>query len=187
MSNHIHLLVGETDKPLNEFMKKLGTSYSYRFNQKYERVGHLFQDRYKSEPVSDDSYFLTVFRYIHQNPGKAGLTAFNWTSYQDYAQGRGITDTDFALSLFRSSEELLNFLKEETDERCMEFEEENRMTDERAAEMICRIAKIKQGQDLQSKEIKERNRVIKELKASGLSIRQIERLTGMNRGIVFRA
>ncbi len=82
---------------------------------------------------------------------------------------------------------MLNFLKEETDERCMEFEEENRMTDERAAEMICRIAKIKQGQDLQSKEIKERNRVIKELKASGLSIRQIERLTGMNRGIVFRA
>jgi putative transposase len=187
MSNHIHLLVGETDKPLNEFMKKLGTSYSYRFNQKYDRTGHLFQDRFKSEPVDEDSYFLTVFRYIHRNPGKAGLAPFSFTSYQDYAQLRGITDTGFALPLFNSQEDLLNFLKEETDERCMEYEEENRMTDERAAEMICRIAKVEHGQELQNMEANERNRMIKELKDAGLSIRQIERLTGMNRGIVFRA
>jgi len=187
MSNHVHLLVGETDKPQNEFMKKLGTSYSYRYNQKYDRTGHLFQDRFKSEPVDDDSYFLTVFRYIHRNPEKAGLTPFCWTRYQDYAQCRGITDKDFALSLFSSPEELLNFLKEETDERCMEYEEENRMTDERAAEMICRIAKIKHGQELQNIEANERNRMIKELNDAGLSIRQIERLTGLNRGVVFRA
>jgi REP element-mobilizing transposase RayT len=50
MSNHVHLLVNETDRPFNVFMKKLGTSYSYRYNRKCDRVGHLFQDRYKSEP-----------------------------------------------------------------------------------------------------------------------------------------
>jgi REP element-mobilizing transposase RayT len=187
MSNHVHLLLSETDKPLNEFMKKLGTSYSYRFNQKYDRIGHLFQDRFKSEPVDDDSYFLTVFRYIHQNPEKAGLTPFSLTSYQDYAQRRGITDTGFALSLFGSTEELLNFLKEDTNEGCMEYEEENRITDKRAADMICRIAKVEHGHQLQNIEENERNRIIKELKDAGISIRQIERLTGMNRGIVFRA
>ena len=91
------------------------------------------------------------------------------------------------MPLFKSLEELLGFLKEETDERCMEYEEANKITDERAAEMICRIAKVKHGQELQSIEAEERNRMIKELKAAGLSIRQIERLTGMNRGIVSRA
>ena len=71
-------------------MKKLGTSYSYRFNRKYDRVGHLFQDRYKSEPVDDDSYFLTVFQYIHRNPKNAALTPFSWTSYAGYAERTGV-------------------------------------------------------------------------------------------------
>jgi len=139
MSNHVHMLVKETDKPLNEFMKKLGTSYSYRFNRKYDRVGHLFQDRYKSEPVNDDAYFLMVFRYIHRNPGRAGLMPFSWTSYVDYTKQRGISDVDFALSLFTSQGDLLGFLRQETDENCMEYEEEKRLTDEKA---IGRSAKL---------------------------------------------
>lgn len=186
MSNHVHLLVNETDKPLNEFMKKLGTSYSYRFNQKYDRVGHLFQDRYKSEPVNDDSYFLTVFRYIHQNPAKAGLEPYVWTSFEDYSEQSGITDTQFAMSMFSSREKLLDFLRQDTDGKCMEFEAEKRVTDADAIELICKISKVKHGQEMQDIEIFERNRIIKELKAAGLSIRQIGRLTGINRGIISR-
>lgn len=187
MSNHVHLLVNETDKPLNELMKKLGTSYSYRFNHKYGRVGHLFQDRYKSEPVNDDSYFLSVFRYIHQNPAKAGLEPFIWTSFEDYSEQSGITDTNFAMSMFSSLEKLLDFLRQDTDGKCMEFEAEKRVTDAEAIKMICETAKVKHGHELQNVETKERNQIIKELKADGLSIRQIERLTGINRGIISRA
>ena len=106
MSNHVHLLVNETDKPLNEFMKKLGTSYSYRFNQKYDRVGHLFQDRYKSEPVNDDSYFLTVFRYIRRAP--RGLEPYVWTALREI-QASSIT-IRLAMSMFSSREKLLDFL-----------------------------------------------------------------------------
>jgi len=54
-------------------IKKLGISYAYWYNWKYKRSGYLFQDRYKSEPVEDDAYLLTVFRYIHHNPIKIGL------------------------------------------------------------------------------------------------------------------
>jgi hypothetical protein len=43
------------------------------FNMKYARVGHLFQDRFKSEAVETDSYFVSVLRYLYQNPVKAGL------------------------------------------------------------------------------------------------------------------
>ncbi len=46
MPNHVHLLVQENAVPLNIFMRKVGTSYSYRLNTKYNRTGHVFQDRY---------------------------------------------------------------------------------------------------------------------------------------------
>jgi putative transposase len=186
MSNHVHLLLNEGDTAISEFMKKLGISYSYWFNRKYDRVGHLFQDRYKSEAVNDDSYFLTVFRYIHRNPQKAGLKPFIRTSYMDYAEQGGITDTTFALSLFSSQAELLDYLNKDDSEKCMETEEERRLTDGKAAELICRIGNVNHSLELQNIDGENRNRIIRELKAAGLSIRQIERLAGINRGIVAR-
>ena len=73
MSNHIHLLLREEKEPLNIEMKRIGSKYAIWFNTKYQRIGHLFQDRFKSEAVEDEPYFLTVLRYIHYNPVKAGL------------------------------------------------------------------------------------------------------------------
>jgi len=49
-------------------MKRLSLKYAGWFNAKYERSGHLFQNRYKSYPVTDDTYFLAVLFYIFQNP-----------------------------------------------------------------------------------------------------------------------
>ena len=68
MGNHVHLLIKEGREALPHAMKRIGTSYVSWYNWQYNRKGHLFQDRYKSEPVEDDVYFLTVLRYIHQNP-----------------------------------------------------------------------------------------------------------------------
>ena len=47
----------------------------FHFNKKYGRIGHLFQDRFKSEPCNDSDYFITLIRYIHQNPLKAGMVS----------------------------------------------------------------------------------------------------------------
>ena len=55
MSNHIHLLVRERDFNLSEIVKRIGVAYAYYFNKKYDRYGHLFQDRFKSEPVGQES------------------------------------------------------------------------------------------------------------------------------------
>ena len=74
MSNHIHLLLKEGEEDLGTLFKRIGASYVYWYNWKYNRTGHLFQDHFKSEPVEDDTYLLTVLRYIHQNPLKAGIT-----------------------------------------------------------------------------------------------------------------
>ena len=60
MSNHVHLLIKEGNEDLGTVFKRIGSSYVYWYNWKYNRRGHLFQDRYRSEAVEDDGYFLTV-------------------------------------------------------------------------------------------------------------------------------
>ena len=55
MANHIHLLIRTGKEPLDLIFKRLGSRFVYWYNLKYRRTGHLFQDRYRSEPVEDDS------------------------------------------------------------------------------------------------------------------------------------
>ena len=73
MGNHIHLLLKPENEPLELIFRRIGSKYVYWYNLKYQRTGHLFQDRFKSEPVNDEKYLMTVLRYIHQNPTKAKL------------------------------------------------------------------------------------------------------------------
>ena len=88
MSNHLHLLVKEKDEGVSEAVKRIGILYAQYFNRKYERNGHLFQDRFRSEPVNSMEYFVTLIRYIHQNPVKAGLvdhvSEYPWSSWSEY-------------------------------------------------------------------------------------------------------
>ena len=73
MGNHIHLLIKVHQESLGTIFQRIGASFVYWYNLKYQRVGHLFQDRFKSEPVENERYFLTVMRYIFRNPVKAGI------------------------------------------------------------------------------------------------------------------
>ncbi len=75
MGNHVHLLIKELGEPLAQTMKRISSSYVCYYNHKYGRIGQLFQERFKSQPVGDWDYFLTLFRYIHQNPLKAHLVS----------------------------------------------------------------------------------------------------------------
>ncbi len=105
MKNHVHLLMKTDSDKLSTYMRKVGARYVYWYNWKYDRVGRLFQDRFRSEPVENDSYFLTVLRYIHRNPVKAGIcetvAEYKESSYNEYIHPRPhqITDTDFVLSM----------------------------------------------------------------------------------------
>ncbi len=73
MPNHFHLLVRTGRQPLFRSMKKLLTGYVVNFNRRHKRVGHLFQNRYKSIVVEADPYLLELTRYIHLNPVRGGL------------------------------------------------------------------------------------------------------------------
>ncbi len=74
MDNHYHLLIETTQENLSLFMRQLNSNYAIYFNKKYERVGHLWQGRYKSWYVFDEEYLYKLFRYIEHNPVKAKMT-----------------------------------------------------------------------------------------------------------------
>ena len=190
MGNHVHLLIKDIEDKLQLILKKVEGSYAYYFNWKYERVGHLFQDRFKSEVIEDDSYYLTVLRYIHQNPVKAGLSQleeYRWSSYLEYILSGSITDTIFALELLGGKEKYIEFMSEADETNCLEIIDTNRLTDEKAIDIIRKRYKIKNAQEIQKLPIEERNKVLHQLKGEGLSVRQISRLTGLNRGVVLKA
>jgi REP element-mobilizing transposase RayT len=68
MGNHVHLLLREARESISVSMQRVCSSFVHWYNRKYDRFGHLFQERYRSEVVEDEAYLLTVLRYIHQNP-----------------------------------------------------------------------------------------------------------------------
>jgi len=73
MPNHYHLLLRPREMKLAVMMRRLMTGYAVWYNLRYARKGHLFQNRYKSIVVEEDSYFLELVRYIHLNPVRAGV------------------------------------------------------------------------------------------------------------------
>lgn len=87
MPNHFHLLLQVMGTSLAKVMTSLLTSYSMYFNRKYQRVGPLFQNRFKSKLVDRDRYFLGASRYILLNPIEAKLVSrigdYPWSSYQE--------------------------------------------------------------------------------------------------------
>ena len=89
---------------------------------KYGRIGHLFQERFKSQPVGDWGYFLTLLRYIHQNPLKPHLVTsfreYRWSSWLEYIgqEKNALCATNVVLSRI-SLEELSNLIAEPLAER----------------------------------------------------------------------
>src|SRR4030043_2258655 len=73
MSNHVHLLIETRENPLSKILQGINQSYTMYFNRKYGTVGHLFQGRYKAILCDKDAYLLTLIKYIHLNPVRAGM------------------------------------------------------------------------------------------------------------------
>lgn len=195
MGNHIHILIKEGKEELSLAMKRIGVSYVYWYNLKYDRSGHLFQDRYKSEVVEDNDYLLTVLRYIHQNPLKAkiaeDISTYKWSSYHEYLGNNGFSDKEFILELFDSDRraavsKFQKFHKTVETGKCLDLKEKIAIRDDEAIEIIKEALNISRAKDVQKLDVTERNNFLRELKAKGLSTRQISRLTGISRNIVLK-
>ncbi len=88
MENHFHLFLQTKKLNLSEAMHDLQGQYAQYLNRRYDRVGYLFQNRYKSPLVNEEQYALALTRYIHRNPLEAGLVKkledYQWSSYPSY-------------------------------------------------------------------------------------------------------
>ena len=189
MENHVHLLV-HAEEGLERAMKQIAVSYAYYFNTKYDRTGHLFQDRYMSEPIEDERYLLAAIRYIHNNPQKAGICRrdqYQWSSWHEYVGSGNLVSTEMVLELIGGIDRFLEFSASDAPEQCLDVFEKKRVTDTQAIEWIRNELYLKSGTQVQSMGRADRNQVLRLMKERGLSVRQIERLTGINRGIIQRA
>lgn len=192
MGNHIHLLVKEGTENLEQMFKRICGRFVYWYNTKYRRVGHLFQDRFKSEPVDSERYFFTVLRYIHQNPVKAGICKrvedYIYSSYSEYICSSILVDTDYVLG-FATLEEFIGLNRENVDNACMDIADKviPRVTDEQARTLIKKIAKCNNASEFQELECTVRDRCLKKLREKGVSIRQLNRLTGISFSVIRRA
>lgn len=192
MSNHIHILLKVEKEDIDLIMKRIAGSYVYWYNWKYYRKGHLFQDRFKSEPVENDTYFLTVLRYIHQNPIKASIVEsigeYVYSSYNEYIEGESsLIDIDFVDSML-SKESFIEFNNEASNDICLDVDEQKfRLSDNDAREIIRKISKCENTTEFQALDPKDRDKYISKFKSKGLSYRQISRLTGISFAIVRKA
>lgn len=85
MSNHFHLILKQKNEDgITKFMRRISNAYVRYFNKKYERVGGLFQGKFKSVLIDNESYLLHLSRYIHQNPEVGPLDTFPYSSYQNF-------------------------------------------------------------------------------------------------------
>ncbi|WP_458411735.1 transposase [Schinkia sp. CFF1] len=195
MDNHVHLLVKEVEESISQSIKRISSSYVYWYNQKYERCGHLFQDRFRSENVENRAYFLTVLRYIHQNPIKAGLTKsafdYRWSSCHEYLNNAEIIDSDLVFNLFspeksKAIQLFREFMQEENDDQCMDEREIVKKTDSEVRELLYNFG-VQNTTMLQRMEKKERDNVLATLKRmEGISVRQISRITGVSKSVINR-
>ena len=173
MENHVHLLVCDPKGHTPLMMKKLGVSFSQYFNRKYDRSGHLLQDRYKSEAIENNTYLLVVFRYILNNPRKAGICEaqnYPWSSYAHYDRPPAFMELSLVRSLLGGQAHYEAFISAVNEDLCMEYDG-SRHDDSWGLDVICTRLGVNSGTALQRYERRERNEALSKLKGEGVTVR----------------
>jgi len=204
MGNHLHLVIKEQKEPISRIIKKIATSYAYYFNNKYKRVGHLFQGRYKSETIEDEAYLLSVIRYVHNNPEKAEITKkekYKWSSYSNYIdilnhhteipEIKEILEM-FSLDIEKALKEFIHYSNKYEEKNFLEMKEiiRSEIDEENVNQYINGYLK---SRNLRKEDLKRREHTTRKedliqqlLKRSNLSKRKIAILIGVNRETVRR-
>ena len=202
MDNHVHLVIYDREEKISRIMQSIEISYVFYFNKKYERIGHLFQNRFFSKKVENREYLKMLCRYIHQNPLNAGMAKteeYKWSSYQSYIRSNKLVDTELLLSVFSKNiqEAKKEFIKfhnieiknnEEKIQNIIEYELQDKMTDKEVENYICMLLDIKNISEILEYNIKIRNeKLAKLVYLKNIPLTQLARVIGINRKMIERA
>lgn len=182
MDNHYHLLLENKKENLSSGMRQLNAQYASYFNKRHARVGHLWQDRYKSWYVLDIKYLFTLFKYIETNPIKAKMCqrAGEYMYCATYSILKdaipAFLQNSFVLREYDPKElfELLNVAMSEQERTSIEAFHQTKYKQD-AAQIIEQSSKALSGFFLHVKDKKERNSAIKKAHEEGFSKSEIAR------------
>lgn len=197
MSNHTHLLIRGKLEALSSFMRNLGSVYARYFNATHKRTGPLFGSRFSSVCVETEEQLIAVTRYVHRNPlyhDEAALfSSYRWSSYGEYVTAAPLTcEIDFLLPLFGSVDGFVRMHEMQIPsdlERHLDLETAGVLSDDEARKLA--NSALKQiGVDVGVSEIGALPRAVRDAaivyvkRASGCSLRQLQRLTSIAYGAI---
>ena len=193
MSNHIHLVLKIKDSFLSKAIQSLEIRYSRYYNEKYERSGHFFENRFKSKVVNNKKYFFEVCRYVHRNPEKDGISTtenYKWSSYHEYIGKEKIVNKNVLLNYYNNEiEQFMKYtLKENNildEENYAEFELLDKIEDCLLKQIILKVLNIESIEVISRQNIKIQKELINKIKnISGTNINQLSRVTRVSRRII---
>lgn len=186
MDNHLHLLVNSSIENLSLFMKKINISYAMYYNSKNDRIGSVFQGRFKSENILNDRYFYGVVRYIHNNPVKANIVKkpeeYNWSSMNEYIKDEAnivdINGIKLIQNNFHTVSSFMEFHQVQDEHNYLEIDEEYELKNIQLSEKVIKDylkeKNLKEVNELKDKE----ELIISLLKTKQYSYRKIAELVG---------
>jgi len=177
----------EDSETLSQVMKRIGIRYAMYYNYKYNRFGPVYQERYRSETIGSDAYFLTVLRYIHRNPVKAGIVKspvqYQWSSYGEYLRSSAASFVYCNLGKKLLGSQFTSYMEADSSEECFDIKEtavNRRMNDLELASAIEKIVNWP-APAIINLDRNVRDNVIKQIVAnSDAPYKQIARVTGIS-------
>lgn len=189
MANHVHLVLRDDTGKLSAVMHSVATAYASYFNLRTGHVGPVFAGRFKSVPVTSETQLLAAVRYVHDNPAKAGVCSRNeyrWSSYHEYIGQSSVADTSVILDMLDGVEGFLA-LSESSVPTGYCFRCGARISDDDALDVARAAVYPVELDRIKALDSATRGSLLAALRATGLTVKQVERLTGVGRYTIDRA
>ena len=132
MDNHVHLAMKGNIEEISNLMQKTNAAFAIKLNKKMDRIGYVFQDRFKSKEILGEEHLLQVVRYIHNNPLNVGIAnrseKYKWSSYNEYISGNLelVSPEQYSLivDMFDSKDTFIDYHKFEDEVEHLDTKEE---------------------------------------------------------------
>lgn len=197
LHNHVHILLKEGELSVSEVMKRIQNRFVRIYNDRYERVGHLFQDRFLSEPVDNVEYFFQLIRYIHRNPVKAmeaqrpeDYPYSSWREYLGWITGSDpmihLCNTDSVVRRF-GKRDIVEWVNMDVDDKCMDMDSvAYHVSDSTAWEILQDESQTANVEEFKQLSSDKQLYYISLALAQGISLRQASRLSSLSYSVLWR-
>ncbi|MBQ7015998.1 MAG: transposase [Firmicutes bacterium] len=196
LDNHAHLVLQETkDESVSAFMRRVGVRFSYWYRQRYDLPAgeKLFRGRYLSEPLQTEEALLEVVRHIHKEPVRQGLVLkmedYYWSSYRLYLNPGSFIDRRLVLDSLHFGGGYKAYMEKEEKNAAVleEVPLKYGRTDEEVEGLIQKRLMENGFSEWKQISLDEKREILKKLRVEDeVSIQQLSRVTGVNRGYIQR-